>query len=970
MFKKALTILYILGITITTVNGQELERNIEERLNLFFNNYSSTSINIGKCKLDSFTVNHRKKELSIYADNRFAFQPFRETTTQAIYRSIKQILPGPVNYYDITIYTSGKSIEELIPNFYRSKKIDPYRITEAIKDNSKPWVTNASTPYRINKGLEHIHLSLWQSHGRYYANKLDKWLWQRPYLFCTTEDLFTQSFIIPFLIPMLENAGAIVFTPRERDIQKNEVIVDANSPNGSIYIQDDKRKQRWKNDSNIGFANPKSAYYSGENPFTMGTSNTVNTKHKKAKAFAQWVPTIPEEGKYAVYVTYQSYKNSATDAQYFVYHKGGVTEFKVNQKIGGGTWTYLGTFEFDKGNNINNMVVLTNQSNDKRSVVSADAVRFGGGMGNIKRGGQISGFPRYLEGARYSAQWYGMDEDKYTNATRENDYADDMNARSNTINYLSGGSKVNPRTEGLGVPFQLNIALHSDAGYDRNDKIIGTLGIHTNSANKTYLASGKDRISSRDLADIILTDLRRDIQSNFNIEWTRRSIWDSNYSETRLPDIPSVIIELLSHQNFKDMQLGHDPYFKFTVSRSIYKSVLKYLSNQQKKDYVVQPLPIKNFSTELKGNKAILNWEENQDITEPTANAKEYIVYTKINNGSFDNGTLTSKESITIDIEPGKIYSFKVCALNQGGKSFPSEVLSVYKAPKEVKKVLIVNGFTRISGPFVIDNQFEAGFDIDQDPGVPYMYDISLAGRQQNFRRADIKDNKGYGLGYSLNELEGKTIAGNTFNYPLVHGEAITAYPNISFASSSIMSLEHGRVNLEHYDAVDFILGLQAKNNYNPSNNKTFNLLSSRVQDQIERYLNQGGKLLISGSYLASNLSVDKQDKAFMNQVLKLEFDSSVQQKTINQISGLQQTITIPRYLNEKQYVVNKPESLHPLDNAFATMTYNGTQKAAAIAYKGNYNLFVMGFPFESIQDGNTRKAIMSSILYFLLFED
>ena len=40
-----------------------------------------------------------------------------------------------------------------------------------------------------------------------------------------------------------------------------------------------------------------------------------------------------------------------SDAKYLVFHKGGVTEFKVNQQIGGGTWVYLGTFEFDKGNN-------------------------------------------------------------------------------------------------------------------------------------------------------------------------------------------------------------------------------------------------------------------------------------------------------------------------------------------------------------------------------------------------------------------------------------------------------------------------------------------------------------------------------------------------------------------------------------------------------------------------------------------
>lgn len=52
---------------------------------------------------------------------------------------------------------------------------------------------------------------------------------------------------------------------------------------------------------------------------------------------------------------------------------------RFNQKIGGGTWVYLGTFEFDKGNNDYGMVVLSNESSE-HGVVCADAVRFGGGM--------------------------------------------------------------------------------------------------------------------------------------------------------------------------------------------------------------------------------------------------------------------------------------------------------------------------------------------------------------------------------------------------------------------------------------------------------------------------------------------------------------------------------------------------------------------------------------------------------------
>lgn len=233
--------------------------------------------------------------------------------------------------------------------------------------------------------------------------------------------------------------------------------------------------------------------------------------------------------------------------KYLVFHKGGVTEFKVNQRIGGGTWVYLGTFEFDKGSNDYGMVVLSNESSEN-GVICADAVRFGGGMGNISRG-TVSGLPRYLEGARYSAQWAGMPYDVYGGKQGTNDYADDINARSNTINYLSGGSVFNPGQKGLGVPFEMNVALHSDAGYSKTNDIVGSLSIYTTDFNNGLLNSGNSRYASRDLADLLLTQIQKDIRAKFNIQWTRRSMWDRNYSETRLPATPSTIVELLSHQN-------------------------------------------------------------------------------------------------------------------------------------------------------------------------------------------------------------------------------------------------------------------------------------------------------------------------------------------------------------------------------------------------------------------------------------
>ena len=153
-----------------------------------------------------------KRRLDVYASPSFGYQPFTPENTEAIYRLLRQSLPGPVNYYDITIYADGKSIEDLIPNYLR-KKQDKSRLWQRTDYKGNPWVKNNSRPFTASKGLEGRHIALWQSHGKYYKKDKGCWEWQRPRLFCTTEDLFTQSFVIPYIIPMLENAGAIVYTP-------------------------------------------------------------------------------------------------------------------------------------------------------------------------------------------------------------------------------------------------------------------------------------------------------------------------------------------------------------------------------------------------------------------------------------------------------------------------------------------------------------------------------------------------------------------------------------------------------------------------------------------------------------------------------------------------------------------------------------------------------------------------------------
>ena len=147
------------------------------------------------------------------------------------------------------------------------------------------------------------------------------------------------------------------------------------------------------------------------------------------------------------------------------------------------------------------------------------------------------------------------------------------------------------------------LAFHTDAGVLKNDSIIGTLGIftETNGNGLTVFENGISRMASRDLTDMVQTQISEDIRRTFAPEWTRRGLWNKSYSESRVPEVPTMLLELLSHQNPADMRYGHDPRFRFTVSRAIYKAVLKYITHNNGQKYVVQPLPVEQFSGRFSG---------------------------------------------------------------------------------------------------------------------------------------------------------------------------------------------------------------------------------------------------------------------------------------------------------------------------------------------------------------------------------
>jgi len=993
------------------VQAQNYSIELQKRIGEKINSIVQQEVSVGKVAIDTIIEN---KTINVIFNDNLSYYPLREESVNLFYHLIKQELSSEKQIdKDLIIYSDNHPIEFLIPKYHQGNRKNKNTFSHS---NKRPFIENISKPYQSSKGLYNRHIALWQSHGFYYEPKLSRWEWQRARIFQTVEDLYTQSFVLPYLVPMLEAAGANVFLPRERDTQTHEIIIDNDGAfaNKSLYIEENK-ENLWTEGLKKGFAHTKAYYQDDENPFSLGTYRQTTTIKRGEASTISWIPEIPESGEYAVYVSYKTLPNSTSRAHYTVHHNGKETEFIINQKMGGGTWIYLGTFYFPAGVNQNCKVTLSNLSKNKGEVITADAVKIGGGYGNIARtvsskGAsenlkssdkrqdastptveksikypyEVSGYPRFTEAARYWLQWAGIPDSIYSPSKGVNDYTDDYQCRGLWVNYLAGGSMANPTEEGLNIPIDLAFAFHSDAGTTFNDSIIGTLGIFRTGSYDGKYTNGVSRYAARELTDLIQTQIVNDIRNLYHPNWTRRGMWNKSYSEASTPKVPTMLLELLSHQNFADMRYGLDPRFRFTVSRSIYKGILKYLSSQYNTEYEVQPLPVEAFTSEfIDENKVRLTWEPVEDILEPTAKAKRYIVYTKIGQGDFDQGTIVKTNSYEQDIPLGVVVSFRITALNDGGESFPSETLSVGRAFNSKGDVLVINGFTRISAPDDFDAQGDsiAGFLDDKDHGVPYIKDISYIGKMKEFRRIiPWMDDDASGFGDSYGNFETQVIAGNTFDYPAIHGKSILK-AGYSFVSCSKKSVEIKKVLLTQYPIIDLILGKEKQSKMGAGENQQlqYKTFSKELQSQISNFCENGGSILITGSYITSDIYdnplAKKQDEdvEFLNNILKIKWRvgraatmGGIKEVT-SPLSNHNNKYTFNQNLSEKIYRVESPDAIEPANkDSHTVLRYTENNLSAGVAFSGAYKVYAMGVPFEVIQSEDKKDELMATILSFL----
>ncbi|MBQ2958544.1 MAG: xanthan lyase [Alistipes sp.] len=996
--KRFPLILIIFILVPTLAVAQEyLQRSVRDSLTKAIQRITLAEVAGSYAKVESVRVSDSESPtVEVRVSKELAYFPMRGESLRRIYDAVGEKLPEKYRRHTLLIYSDGRLIDDLVPVMY-SSRVAGGRFTNRAK---VPLVRRLSRISEPTKGLANRHIALWQSHGRYFNNSTGEWGWQRSILWETVEDLYTQSYVIPYLLPMLESAGATVLLPRERSMRHEELIIDNDEGIDPTTYTEYNGSEPWEW-GGLGFAHLHETYPTGHNPFHDGTTRRVATTDDKDNlSKVVWGGEIPVSGEYSLYVSYRTEKRSVTDAHYTVHASGGDREFLVNQRMGGSMWLCLGDFYFDAGT-YEELVTLDNYSTEEGYVV-ADAVKIGGGMGNIRRDvhsdlksedyeypSEVSGYPRFTEGARYWLQWSGFEEDVYAPKAGKDDYRDDYMSRPHWVNSLMRGSErydVKQRkpkrgevvSAGRNIPLDLTLAFHSDAGVRLNDDIIGTLGIYCTKDDGGEFEDDISRLRSRDLTDIVMSQIVADIRAKYEPNWVRRGMWDRAYYEARIPRCPTMLLELLSHQNFADMRYGLDPSFRFDVSRAVYKGVLRYLASQYATDYVVQPLAVRGFSARLTSSGAKLSWEPTPDPLEPTAKADYYILYTRVDGGGFDLGRRVDATSVEVEQDADKIYSYRITAVNEGGESFPSETLSACRLSASRGEVMVVNGFDRVAAPMSVQGDSIAGFYNRYDSGAAYLRDISFTGEQVNFQRSLSKEeNDAYALGQSYSDYETEIVAGNSFDYPSLHGEAIVA-AGYSFSSASRLAVESGSVELSEYEVVDLILGKQrtttiGRGAFEPR----FQAFGEAMKSALRDYTANGGNLVVSGSYALSDLwhspLATDDDRTFANEILHASFGGDmatqrgVVRMPVTKFSATTSELEFTTELNSEIYCVESPEVVSPADKETQTiLRYRSNNRSAATAYRGDYGVVLLGFPFETITSADSRKELMQKMLdYF-----
>ncbi len=748
-------------------------------------------------------------------------------------------------------------------------------------------------------------------HGYTADNKGNgQWSFQRGEGYEMIEDLGNYD-QMAFLVDYLFRAGATVAPLRPVGHQTNEVVLD-NDDSSVTFVGD------WANGKGrVYFGKPGSVPYRETHTSTMET------------AYARYRPKIPEAGFYPVYAWTSSGGDRATDQLYRVRHPGGITEVTVNHRRVGNGLVYLGTYYFDAGTD--GYVDISNRSNTPGSMVVADMIRFGNGLGDIDRGGGVSGRSREDEAGLYWVKWHvdraqGIPESEYR--------ATDVD-RQATISHSPRYAKFMNRESDGRLKDSVFVSFHSNSA---GGKARGVLGLF-NGNNDPTTATPNQRLLAKSLGQMVNDDLVAQA-GQYEHDWhdrgdnTTLDRDDIDFGEINNryinDEFDATIVEVAFHDNKEDAELMRDPRVRDAVARATYQGLLRYFRAVDNNETPATRLPAAVTGVHVESNdagSATISWLPSAVNSYLGDAATGYRVYASTNGYGFDGGTPVSGGDTTSTthkgLDPTTPYYFEVVAVNEGGESPASEVVAV-RPSGGPKKVLIVNGFDRL--------------DRTMDPKEPF-------GRAGN----------------SVDRVRPRLS--NSRDYVVQVATAIeAAAPGTHFESTSNEAVISGAVDLTKYHTVVWVLGEESTKDH------TFD---ETEQTKVEQFIAGGGNLFVSGKEIGWDLDHEDHGRSFCKNTLNVEFvaDDAYTYEVTAAAGGIFAGLSNFAFDNGTLfYDADNPDVINAEPRAVVALNYANSAGAAGIQVAGTGgrgSVVLLNFPFETITAAADRAEVMQRVLDF-----
>ena len=765
-------------------------------------------------------------------------------------------------------------------------------------------------------------------HGWVFDNSAATWFTQRANNNDVVEDYGNLDQMSLFAEYCLR-AGATVVPMRPVGFQTNEVVIDNDSP-GVRFTG------TWTDSS------ATSIFYgtTGDVAYRFAALSSNET------ALASYTPTIPVAGFYPIYA-WAAHGGNRTNQLYRIRHSSGQSLVRVPHHLVGRGWVYLGTYHFNAGSNsLAGAVEISNQhpAPGPASVVIADAIRFGNGMGDVLPDStgtgtaKVSGYPREEEASRYWIQR-------------------SLGPGQDTGIYDRGS--VEDGDDNVGAPIRMAVEMNREAAASRYQRVY--LGFHSNAGggtargcvglyNNTNLFAGTATSNQLRLAQLVATELNGDMvaaalepawfsRSGSALTFARTDYAFGEINNTTIADeFDATIIEVAFHDNVDDAKLLRDPRARSVMARASYQALVRYFNEFAAAPLVFIPEPPVNLRALGTNNGTIVAWSPGGSGGGTPAG---YLVYTSTNGYSFGNPIATSVTSVLLtNLTMDQDWYFRITATNAGGESMFSECVGCRRSSLPgARPVLCVQGFER--------------------------FDRSLCPRQT----AGPGIGSIYGGTSSFDRVKPREM--NSFDYLVPHGRALAAN-NMAFDSCRNTAVTAFQVRLTNYPAVLWALGQESVTN------ETFSALEQSI---IGAFLDAGGHLFVSGSEVAFDLGRDSgptsSDRSFLTNRLHVSLggDANTNAGAFNFTAASLSIFTNnpAGVFDDGTRGVYRVQSANRLTavgaGTRAALSFSGgLGGAAAVQYDGSAGggrVVVSSIPFETIPDATQRATVMSDVLRF-----